>query len=89
MTDLPIDTFWGRPFSEWYDIYSLLKFRGNEPKSFKDMFSWRCPDSPQGCMNLAFDLAEARALKYDNPVITWVENILINDRRPHKDKPSE
>lgn len=79
--------FWGRPFDDWYDIYILMRFRGNKPKSFKELIGWREPTSPQECVNLAFDLAEARAANYENPVPKWIENILNNDRRPHKEAP--
>lgn len=83
------NTFLGRPFSEWYDIYVLLKFQGKQPNSFKDLMNWYPPRSPQECVDLTFDLAEARAVGYDNPVPKWIENILINDRRPHRDLPEE
>ena len=84
-----LTTFWGRPQEDWRDIYCLLKFQGNEPKSFKDLIAWQSPNSPQGCVNLAFDLAEARAAKYDNPVPEWIRNILINDKRDLRDNPDK
>ena len=38
---------------------------------------------------MAFDLAEARAAKYENPVYKWVENILISDKRDARNLPDE
>lgn len=84
-----VSTFWGRPLGDWCDIYSLLRFRGKELKSFKDLLEWNAPSSPQDCVNLAFDLAEARALNYNNPVPKWIENILLNDKRPPQGLPEE
>ena len=77
--------FWGRDIKDWEDIYSLLMFQGKPAKSFADLMAWRTPESPQGCVNLAFDMVEARAAKYENPVRKWIERILTNDRRDHTD----
>lgn len=75
--------FWGREIEDWEDIYSLMVFREIPVKSFTDLLAWNAPASPQDCVNLAFDLAEARAMNYDIPVRSWVYNILVNDKRDH------
>lgn len=80
-----INMFWGKKISDWVDIYCLLVFRGSVPQSLKDLFAWIPPETPNECMNLAFDLAEARAMKYDTPVQKWIANILTNDRRDYTD----
>jgi hypothetical protein len=66
----------GREISEWVDIYKLLVFRGESPRSLRDLCNWRSPESPQGCVELAFELSEARAQITNHPVGGWVENLL-------------
>lgn len=73
-----ISLFFGKTMDEWRDIYALLQFRGKEPKSLRDLMAWQPPLSPQGCMDTAFDLAEARTLVKENPTIEWVRNMLTN-----------
>lgn len=64
-----MELFFGRTVPDWCDIYLILLFRGKEPKSFKDLFAWYPPSTPQGCMDLAFELAEARAEIKEIPVL--------------------
>jgi hypothetical protein len=68
--------FFGKAISEWVDIYRVMKFNKESVESFKDLYKWKAPTSPQGCMDLAFVLAEARDTIKDTPVPRWVENIL-------------
>lgn len=79
-----MNMFFGRSSAEWTDIYKLLAFRKVPAASFKDLFAWVAPNSPQGCMDLAFELAQAREEIKDVPVYKWIENMLINREKTSK-----
>lgn len=74
-------TFMDRKVEEWQDIYCLVVFRGEEPRSLRDLHTWRAPLSPEGCLRIAFDLIEARQ-KYGlqaKVVAKWIERMLIEE----------
>ena len=70
--------FYGREISEWEDIYKLLAFNGKALESFKDLYAWSSPSSPEECLLLGFELCEARKQFPQTPVSDWIYNIMTS-----------
>lgn len=68
--------YFGKELEDWMDIYCLLKFRGENPISLKDLYTWRPPLAPNACLLLGFELVEARKAITDSPVPKWIADYM-------------
>lgn len=71
--------FYGKPIQEWLDIYTILKYRKQEPRDLKDLFYFIYPSTIKECINLSFEYSNAIALKLDKdcPVLGWITNHML------------
>lgn len=72
--------FMGKEVGDWQDIYALMIFRGQQPKSLRDLMQWQAPITPAGCLKVAMDLVEARLVPLNNEAAKWIEHWLINKK---------
>ena len=70
----------GRETSDWVDIYKLMVFSGENPKSLKDLYHWISPISPRECLDVGFELVRARNKVIDCPVESWLQEFFISGK---------
>lgn len=66
----------GKTTADWGDIYCLLCFTGQTPKSLKELMNWIPPATPEGCLKVGLDLIEARKSVSPEPAYLMLENFL-------------
>lgn len=66
----------GKTIKDWCDVYSLMKFYGEDPKSMSDLLAWKPPHTPIACLHLGLDLLEARKQFSSEVVKGWIETLM-------------